>query len=291
MSIHLSSLRFCARLAVMALFTTLCLSLPACSPPANNGGCKSDDDCKGDATKKICDKNAEKCVQCVRNDNCPEGEICKLDTFTCFKGCTNTAECTALFPDRKKTECRSNACVFACDSNEECLPDEVCTDSKCVKGERPKEEFPGKYQACPQGQCQANLECLSPKGSSTRLCWKKCSSGCDADEVCIPAERFADGHEVCMKKIEEESASYNYAEGTACAEGLVTLQMGSVSFGTCWKSCEDKCLGDRVCNTHPNLTDKAVKLCFKPCQADSECPKGSRCKENTDLPNKDFQCF
>lgn len=272
-------------------FLFLCVTvMPGC-PAKSDGKCAADADCASDATKKVCDKNGEKCVQCLESKHCATGEVCDTAAFTCRKGCNNAEDCKALpeFKDRKKVDCRASACVASCDSNEDCKADEKCADSKCIVGQR--ENLPGKYEGCPAGKCQFGLECLTYKGGTTNYCWKPCGKGCDADEICVKAAEFADGYDVCMKAIQEESGGFNYDQGTSCGEGLIKLTSGANNFGTCWKNCTDKCLGGRVCANHPGIQDKTVKLCFKPCQADTECPKGTRCRENTALQDKPFHCY
>jgi len=94
-----------------------------------------------------------------------------------------------------------------------------------------------------------------------------------------------------MKMQKVESGAFNYDEGTACKEGLIALTyQGTSSYGTCWKDCQTKCLGDRKCLNHPNIDDEKTKFCFKACKSDDDCPKGSSCREHTKA-NNEFYCF
>lgn len=265
--------------------------MPGC-PTKTEGKCATNADCASETANKVCEKNSEKCVQCIKSEDCASGEVCDTAAFTCRKGCNNADDCKALpdFKDRKKVDCRASACVASCDSNEDCKVDEKCDDNKCIVGQR--EDLPGKYKDCPAGKCQAGLECLTYKGGTTNYCWKPCGKGCDPDEICVKAAEFADGYDVCMKAIQEESGGFNYDQATSCGEGFNKILSNAFgTAGTCWKSCTDKCLGGRVCSTHPGVQDKMVKLCFKPCQADAECPKGTLCRENKDFQDKPFHCF
>lgn len=278
----------------LLVYLSLFLGCPDPKPPS--GKCQSNDDCKADSTKKICDRNKEACVQCIKNEDCQTGEVCDLTTSACRKGCSKDDDCKNAFPARPtaKVGCAlaTAACIIKCDSHDECAPDEICQQTQCIKGQRPVENLPGKYASCEkEGKCQGSLECLSYKGGSVRYCWKKCSLGCDPEEVCVKAERFADGHDVCMKKVTVESGEFNYDQGTACDDGLLPLAPANQpQYGTCWKDCTTKCLDTRQCHNHPNVDDANVKLCFLPCKSDTECPKGSRCREHKKA-NNDFYCF
>ncbi|MCB9644263.1 MAG: hypothetical protein H6728_14395 [Myxococcales bacterium] len=273
--------------------------MPGCPAATNSGSCSADTDCANETKNKVCDKNAEKCVQCLKSENCATGEVCDTAAFTCRAGCNNADDCKKLdeFKDRAKVECRSSACVPACDSNEDCRADEKCEDSKCIVGQR--ENLPGKYAECPLGKCQAGLECLTYKGGTTNYCWKACGKGCDADEICVKAEDFAEGYDVCMKKVAQSGASYSFDQGSICADGMVRL-LGSQngSFGTCWDGCETQCVGNAKCVPHPNAQDNSgnpVKVCMTPCTDHPDCTKivsDHKCKENPKITEGDkLFCF
>ncbi|HAA58957.1 MAG TPA: hypothetical protein DCE42_29640 [Myxococcales bacterium] len=283
--------------------------LQACSDTPE-GGCKSSEDCK-EAGKTVCDKNKEKCVQCLGDSDCASGETCDTANNVCSKGCSLDSDC-------KDTEtCRNGACVAKCNSNDDCKSTEKCIDFRCVDASCTKDEDctgqgetceegvckvknegqrPGVYETCPgpQGEeCQSGLKCLTYKGGTANYCWKPCDKGCDKDkEVCVTEDKFAQGHQVCMKIVSEESATYNYDQGTACSDKLISLHAtGAPAFGSCWKTCESKCLGGRECLNHPNVEDEKAKFCFKQCTSDSDCPDGASCKEHSKSGNDLFYCI
>lgn len=283
----------------VVLLLGLSLSLQGCSP--TDGSCTKNEDCASQENAKVCDKNDGKCVGCLKTEDCADGNICDVANKVCKPGCKNDLDCQEKdeYKGRKKEQitCRAGACEIKCDSNDECNADEVCKDSKCVKGERPKDNRPGKYQECPDGECQGSLKCLQYKGGNASYCWKSCSSGCDKKtEVCVKEENFAEGYSVCMKKVTLESSEFNYDQGTACDEGLISLTaQGQPNYGTCWKSCETKCIKDeegkdRSCLNHPNVDDDKVKFCFRKCSSDKDCPDGTKCREHTKA-NNEFYCY
>jgi hypothetical protein len=277
------------------------------------GGCTSNDDCSKEETNKICDKNVEKCVQCVKSSDCGKNEICNPKDNTCLAGCSTDADCANAFPDRKdaKVECSSQKCVIKCDTKADCAVDERCSENQCIKntctedkdcgkGEKcdsgkciPAKKLSGKYENCESvDDCEEGLVCATYKGGTANLCWKPCDKGCDKDtEVCVKADQFAEGFDVCMKSVKTEGAYYDFDSGTACATGLISITQGGVNFGSCWKDCETKCLGDNKCLLHPGLPeDNKQKFCFIPCKADSDCPTDVRCKEHTKA-NNEFYCI
>lgn len=308
--------RSIARISLKHLVLCVCLLalaggplLLACSK-LEPGKCNKNEDCTADAAKKICDKNDSTCVGCLNDTQCADKQTCDIVTKTCKATCNEDKDCDQ---SKGKQACKRGACVPKCDDNNDCKPkvercqdnqcvDNTCEDdSKCPDGNKcdtdnkycidnrlPKgSECPG-----PKGEkCQEGLQCLTYKGGTVNYCWKPCSKKCDEDEICVTADKFADGHDVCMKKVNDESATYNYDEGTACSDTLIPLHgQGAPQFGSCWKTCTENCLGDRKCLNHPHVDDEKVKFCFKACKADTDCPKGSKCQENAKA-NNEFYCY
>ncbi len=306
-----SSYKFGFWLVAIVLFGAMItgVGMQGCSS-REPGTCTEDSHCSDMGDKKVCDKNNGKCVECLKDSHCAKGESCNTATYTCTTACRKDEDCDQ---SKGKQACRAGACVPSCDSNEDCKPTEKCKDNQCVDASckknddcekdevcfdgvcKAKGNRPGKYEECPgpKGEdCQDGLKCLTYKGGTVNYCWKPCSKGCDKKtEVCVKEDKFAQGHSVCMKVIKTESAAFNYDEGTACSDKLIALTtQGHPEYGTCWKTCQTKCLGDRKCLNHPNIDDDKVKLCFKPCKSDDDCPNGSSCQEHTKA-NNEFYCF
>ena len=258
---------------------------------SGDGSCASADDCKKDGLGAACVNG--KCLGCAVKTDCDSGKICVQNE--CKSGCAQDTDCETI---SKKHQCVMGVCVVKCSSHDECAADEYCSNRVCKKGQRPNENKAGKYQPCsrdPKSEnpppCLDGLTCATYKGGTVNRCWKPCSEGCDdKTEVCVKEADFAEGYSVCMKKVTDESAGYNYDEGKTCDEGLIRLTHGNVNEGSCWKDCTAKCLGDRKCLKHPRVTSGDTKFCFKPCTADTECPKGSKCREHPDDASS-FYCY
>lgn len=308
-----SLLQAIACLALLGWISVGSLGLQACGTPGDTKqGCKSDADCNKEAKYKICDKNRNKCVQCLDSSHCGKSEVCNPADYTCSAGCSTDADCKDAFKDRPKAKvaCRSQKCTIKCDTKADCKVDERCSDNQCIentcakteecgKGEKcdggkcvPAKKLSGKYQACSSvDDCEEGLICVTYKGGTSNYCWKPCDKGCDKDtEVCVKEASFAEGYNVCMKAVKEEGATFDYDSGTACAEGRAIIQAGGINFGSCWKDCQDKCLGGKKCLPHPGIQDDTKKFCFTACKADSDCAKGVSCKEHKKA-NGDFYCI
>jgi hypothetical protein len=69
-------------------------------------GCKNDDDCLGDANGEVCNTDDGKCVGCLDDTDCDNGEACNMTNNTCEKsGCTDTPTC---YKANAKSYCAEN---------------------------------------------------------------------------------------------------------------------------------------------------------------------------------------
>src|SRR6185369_17439737 len=87
--------------------------------------CLSAADCVGKAGGPLCDLATGECVECLEDENCPEGSTC-VDRLCDDGKCKSDDDCDALTP-----LCRDDGACVQCKSGVDCFDGEVCSAGAC----------------------------------------------------------------------------------------------------------------------------------------------------------------
>jgi hypothetical protein len=211
-------------------------------------GCKTDQDCAGEAKNKLCETESGICVECFpANDTCPAGQYC-ADNDICAVGCTDESDCTA------STVCNAatHKCV-GCNIDTDCPSGSICINTICTPGCSGSQPCQVGFSCCGQvcydfendtehcGDCvtvcvpppHTTATCVSGNcGGDCILPWADCNQdpldGCEWNTL-------QDGPCTCVPG--DTQTCYNGAPGTlgigACVAGVQTCDPSGQTWGPC----------------------------------------------------------
>lgn len=183
-------------------------------------GCVGDGDCPGGR----CELSTQVCVECIETADCGGDAVCNPATNSCVE-CVATPDCTG---EGGVCDPASNTCV-------ECLSTLDCAVGLCLEAEN----------RCVD--CIANADCPSPNSS-------RCDSTTDSCGACT--SHVDCGHIAGLP-------SCNAGTCVACTPATEATACGIYS-------CNRTTL---TCTTTPR---ESLDY-YRPCQADSECVEGAAC--------------
>jgi hypothetical protein len=211
-----------------------------------NPPCLANQDCP---QGQLCDGKHHVCVDCQRDEECAQGEVCRDGRCGVPAGCDATGYCAVGYCDLA-----TGLCV-ACLSDLHCPEGYVCQAGECQLGETP---------CAGHGDCPPGLVCDTGSG----LCVECLSAGdCGQDEYCednlcspilCPA-----GARQCVGSVVMgcRTDGSGWAVLEECAEGVPCVN------GACATTCEPKCAG-KQCGD-----DGCQGSC-------GSCPEGQECSNS-----------
>ncbi len=165
-------------------------------PSPDAVGCSTDLECAQD---EICDGEVCRSGACNRERECPDGQSCDRDTFTCSGGdepaCRENRDCEGI------AICEGGSCnEVACVEDSHCEDDETCSDqNRCVQtlGECLDADGDGFGQECPAGDdCDDTNAMINPAipEDLVRNCGDGIDNNCDGVEApCGETDNDEDG--------------------------------------------------------------------------------------------------
>ena len=223
---------------------------------ASTTTCDSDKDCR--ALEMLCDVAAHRCVSCLFDTNCAEGERCVEGACTRSLTCENSLDCVDQPGGRsvcdpvllecvecvlgadcpENHDCIARECVeyTPCETSLDCPPMQVCNEatSRCV-------------QCVGDNDCQEGQRCVAAT----------CREGCVSDKDCTPLGMLCDaaggycvecrGHLDCA---EQEYCAATVCEADECVAGSSQCQGNAIT--VCLPDGEGlgsavPCVGTDVC--------------------------------------------
>lgn len=114
------------RYKLLFIAVILPLAFFACTKKAHFPNCKSNEDCRVDATGKtvngVC--HMGKCEECAEDSDCKDLKQCVNNR--CEKMCQADADCGP------NMHCQDSSCVNNCVADSDCMGDRVCAQGRCV---------------------------------------------------------------------------------------------------------------------------------------------------------------
>jgi hypothetical protein len=189
----------CTVIAVAALSAFSCSSSDSngLDTPVPSGGtsCTSNTDCKSPTA--VCDILAERCVQCLFDTQCDDGDVCLSRTCVTPTPCSTSLDCV----DAGATSiCDPGAkqCV-QCVTADDCTGTADCIGNECM----------------PYDDCTTSLDC--PTG-------EVCDQAAERCVECVTADDCSDGNvcvgNVCEVRTECQSDNQCTPEGKLCDKAL-----------------------------------------------------------------------
>lgn len=265
--------------------------------------CSNDDDCSllgnGLNTCLLLTGGNNRCVECINNEHCPNGEVCRTDNggaaYECVE-CSSDADCT----DPAASRCEANQCV-ACQADADCdgiggtsgapggMALSVCDAGACV------ECTGSRFDACANGQnvCDSSTRrcttfpvdsagrcdtCVSDAHCAldgTSFCARQVFAGTDLGYACVPAST-GDAPGTCVLTPFSGARTITTIDGrtaNACLLRATTCQ-GVADFRL--RECNDASdcgvstiSEDGVCATP--FEAAGPSLCSIPCVLNSDC--------------------
>ncbi len=290
-----------------------CATDEACAAQASDAGVAD-----GGVSNARCDTITHACVQCVTNDHCPPGNLCRGSV--CVRGCTSGSRCGT------GEACCDGACV---DTQSNVTACGACGTTCRTPNGRPA----CSMGACGVGTCTApyeNCDMNGANGCEVNLqtdpmncgaCGNVCPSGTSSMGVCVMgrcqvgcADGFADCDGNAANGCETDTRADNANCGlcgrtcalrnatSACATSACTIGMCNTGFGDCdgdvSTGCETSTQSNPLhcgrCGNVCNLTNVAVHGCTagacsivacSPGFADCDGNPANGCEVNTDTTN------
>ncbi len=289
---------------------------------ACEAGCSSDMGCGADADGGVdggaagrCDTVTHTCVQCVTNDHCPPGNICRGST--CATGCSATSACPT------GQACCDGACI---DTQSNVTACGMCGNTCRTANGRPA----CTMGTCGVGMCTApyeNCDMSAANGCETDLnndsmncgaCGNRCPAGENSTGACVMgrcvlrcAEGFADCDEMSSNGCEINTRSDNSNCGvcrracslrnatSSCSAGACAVTTCNTGFGDCDGAATTGCdvattsaiahcgRCGNACNlanvaTHGCATGACTIVACDPGFADCDGMAANGCETNTD---------
>lgn len=237
-------------------------------------GCPCDaiDDCSEGFRCDVRGGMCELAPSCVRDSDCPSGEVCDLGFNVCVPGapvtpCRTDGDCAvgaycadgACAPSgtcSADTDCTTTG--FVCDFRDTCVPAGACRSTADCSGSDVCVE--GDCRA-PSSTCQFNYECGAGRACVDNACVNLCTSAAQ----CASGQACRGGF--CEADTSECTASAQCSGGEYCVGGRCLADCRSA---TC-SSASDACGVDAFCR--PSWEPRPF------CASDADCEGGSVCRD------------
>jgi Cys-rich repeat protein len=257
-------------------------------------------------------------VECFEDGDCPEGEICNVETGSCVE-CVSDTDC-----DGDWEVCFNGSCyqtgVSVCEQNTDCIAEDWCQQGVCRPMNCTDDFECGEGWVCygpecrPFGaQCDTNEECAPGYDCVDWMCQleaclsdEDCDDGisCNGEETCDTGTCVAgtspcgegtycdEGSDSCVECLENSHCAGDdlYCTGTpVCTVGVCGLSGDPCGAGTyCDEDSDDcvECLENSncddgiACNGAETCADGACVAGISPCGAGEYCDEsGDACVE------------
>lgn len=251
--------------------------------------CQTDLDC---TDNKRCNTALGKCVECVDNSNCSNGQVCRGNVCTKEDNgeptpdqdnrtkCSTDADCLAL--DNHTCDLIEGVCVprggKTCTKDDECPGNQRCDGGTCTIGRRDCSSDPSV--------CQSGYECRANN------CYRKTckdNNDCETDKKCNKSTGK------CGNNSTPDCTKTGCPTGKVCNRTTKLCQdnsLGCSSDGECKANekcntftgkCEPKsgCSSDSECNSNQRCSNGKCVPKTGPCTKDGDCPSGTKCFSGT----------
>jgi len=237
-----------------------------CDPARRRCVCTGDDACPA---RTFCHPHTGLCVGdrpgCGRDEDCPEGQYCELESRTCRHGSGFCQPCT-----------RDGECA---ERGARCLEGGFCGRACRVDGDC------GERARCLDGQCRPMLRCWElATGKRTGHCVDTCREDADC----------GDGHEgceysLCLPRIDCDDLA------PCVPDSLRPCQTDADCIHGVDQVCEwGLCVARRSGCAHSEACDPLTLACVPSCREDADCPRGRTCRLGACHPTgrceSDSQC-
>lgn len=266
----------------------------ACVP-----GCLDDEGCSPD---EYCELDDERCEQGCRVGQCPQGQVCQLETRQCAEvPCEGDESCDVgqicedeLCIDGCRDDngcgrgeiCEDDLCVPGCRFDIGCSEGEICLDASCVAGCRADADCGAlniyEDNLCVPG-CRRDSDCLFPEICEENACALR---GCQVDEDCPTLTRCGDGQCVVGCRNDSNCGDGEVCDGESglCRAGCrVDEDCASDAYCAEGDLCEQGCRGDSSCGDG-QVCDEAQRQCVAGCRVDEDCASDAYCAVDELLP-------
>lgn len=222
-----------------------------CTGEVCTPGCLSDDDCLG----AVCDPTSRRCVGCLDDSHCAEGEVCDPMTNTCAAQCGSDADCVEPAP-----RCAGEGICVGCLSEGDCPVDAPwCDEDRTCVGCRDDAD-------CDAGTCDPESAlCVEDGGCADDSACPEETPLC-RDEMCVACTRDDPGvcadSELGMLCLDDEGtprcgcdddadcpAGYVCTESGECARPIMPMSDGGLSGGS-------------LCATQPGARGSTAAIVF-----------------------------
>ena len=216
---------------------------------AGEGGipstCSTDDECR--PAGLVCDPLPSRCVECLFDRDCAQGNRCADRKCRAITTCTNSLDCAAASTVETICDTTSGRCV-SCLTSADCPDDNECVNNLCAPYTpcvnsldcRATEKKICDTSAGRCFECVANADCPTGKRCANRTCRTECAS----DTVCTPEGLLCDktgGH--CTRCLVHTDCPGQYH----CAAGECLLDVCVADSTFCNVNAVVRCtpIGDR----------------------------------------------
>ena len=204
------------------------------------------------ATRRVCDTNADMCVECLANANCTfdaTKPACDTALKVCVP-CVANADCK----DSTKPVCDVNKCV-ACAANADCKDSTkpICDANKCV-------------------ECAANADC---KDAAKPVCSANKCVACAANADCLDAAKPVCDANMCVEctaNADCKDAAKPVCSANKCVECTANADCKDAAKPQCdttAKACV-ACVNDMACAAPTPRCKTSVHMCVE-CLANADC--------------------
>ena len=194
------------------------------------GGCNTDNDCHG----LRCDTAGKVCVQCLGDNDCAAGTLCRLENHACVPACNANHGCG----DAGACEADAGVCV-------QCVVDGDCRDPRLPRcdsagGNRCVACLPASKAPVVSDNCPAKEHCAVEGGVHS------CQPGCKDDGDCaggggMPARNKCDDktHQCAECLADGDCGPGRVCRGGSCGEGCNDQHACPMGLTCCDGGCSD----------------------------------------------------
>jgi len=237
------------------------------TPPGDTGPlteCTIDSECR--ALGRVCDRVANRCVECIADADCARGRFCPPSHVCAVQVCT-PGESTCLSTGRQSVcNSRGSAQVeSACASGETCRTGR-CQPAACTPGAATCDEATGGRRVCnAEGSGTSIVAC--PSG-------QRCRDNVCAALACTPDSR------TCVGTTSLRTCNSSGTEATTMVCPPMPNATGACAVGTCGFVCSEG-FGDcnstfsDGCETSLASTNAHCGACRRACASGQTCSGGS----------------